>query len=173
VRLRLLRLIRREDGFGLVELLVALVLLNVGLLAVMATFITGSQTLRRASRAATASTLADTQMELYRALTYGAIALDSSSIPATTPYTSDTAYSASQVTATCSGAVPSNPQCNASRTVTGPDHGTYQVDTYIVLRTPPGGRSVKLVTVVVRDTNKLTGLALARQSSSFDQSTGS
>jgi hypothetical protein len=57
--------------------------------------------------------------------------------------------------------------------VTGPDHGIYRVDTYIVLRTPTGGRAVKLVTVVVRDTSALTSTALARASTSFDQSTGS
>lgn len=158
----------------MVELLIAMVLLNVGLIALLAAFISGSTAVRRASRIATASTLADTQMELYRALTYSAIALDPTSVPATTPYTSDAAYSASQVTATCaSGTYTSYPQCNASRTVTGPDHGTYRVDTYIVLRTPTGGRAVKLVTVVVRDTQALTAPALARQSTSFDQSTGS
>ncbi len=170
---RLKRFLRLDDGFGLVELLVAMVLLNVGLMAVLAAFISGSHAIRRASRVATASTLADTQMELYRALTYGAIALDPSTIPATAPYTTDTAYSASQITATCSGPVASNPQCNASRTLTGPDHGSYRVDTYIVQRTPTGGRSVKLVTVVVRDSSAPSNPALARQASSFDLSTGS
>ena len=150
-----------------------MVILNVGLIAIMGSFVTGSQSIRRASRIANASTLADTQMELYRALTYGAIALDPSTVPSTAPYTTDSAYNASQVTATCSGAVPSNNQCNASRTVTGPDHGTYRVDTYIVLRTPTGGRVVKLVTVVARDSTNLTGPPLARRASSFDQSTGS
>ena len=167
-------MLRREDGFGLVELLIAMVLLNVGIVALLAAFISGSTAVRRASRLATASTLAETQLELYRALTYSAIALDPSSIPASTPYTSDAAYSASQVTATCaSGAYASYPQCNASRTVTGPDHGTYRVDTYIVSRTPTGGRPVKLVTVVVRDSKGLTKPVLARQATSFDQSTGS
>ena len=101
------------------------------------------------------------------------IALDPTSIPGTSPYTTDTAYSASQVTATCSGSVSTHPECNASRTVTGPDHGSYRVDTYIVYRTPTSGRQVKLVTIVVRDTKNLSGKALARVSSSFDLSTGS
>jgi Tfp pilus assembly protein PilV len=170
---RLVRLVRRCDGFGLVELLVAMLVLNIGLLALLGAFISGSTAVRRASHTATASTLADTQMELYRGLTYSAIALDSSTVPATTPYTSDSAYSATQVTATCSGAVASNPQCNASRTVTGPDHGSYRVDTYIVYTTPTSARQVKFVTIVVRDVANLTGPALARESSSFDQSTGS
>jgi Tfp pilus assembly protein PilV len=169
---RLLKRLRGNGGFGLIELLIAMVMLNIGLLAVLGAFISGSAAVRRASRIATASTLADTQMELYRALTYPVIALDPTSIPGTSPYTTDSAYSATQVTATCSGTVANNPQCNASRSVPGPDHGTYRIDTYIVSRTPTGGRALKLVTVVVRDTPKLTGPALARTSSSFDSSTG-
>jgi Tfp pilus assembly protein PilE len=172
VRLRLPRKLRENEGFGLVELLIALLILTVGILALLSAYVSGFTTLRRSSRAATASTLADTQMELYRGLTYGAIAVDSSTIPTTSPYTTDSAYSASQVTTTCSGTVASNPQCNASRSVTGPDHGTYRVDTYIVFTTPASGRQVKLVTIAVRDTNNLSGRALARISSAFDESTG-
>ena len=111
-------------------------------------------------------------MELYRALTYSAIALDPSSVPVSGSYVSDSAYSGSQVTATCSGEVSSNPQCNATRTVTGLDHGTYEIDTYIVLYTPTNGRPLKKVTVVVRDTTRLTP-ALVRRQSFFDESTGS
>jgi Tfp pilus assembly protein PilV len=170
---RLLARLRSDGGFGLVELLVAVIMLNIGLLALLAAFVNGIVTTRRASRVATASTLADTQMELYRALTYPVIALDPSSIPASSPYTTDGAYSASQVTATCSGSVSTNPQCNASRTVTGPDHGGYRIDTYIVYMTPTNGRQTKEVTVVVRDTRQLSGPPLARRASVFDQSTGS
>jgi type II secretory pathway pseudopilin PulG len=173
VRRRLFKVVRGEGGFGLVELLVALIVLNVGLIALLGAFVSGTTAVRRASRLSTASTLADSQIELYRALTYGVIALDPTSIPGTSPYTTDTAYSASQVTATCSGSVSTHPECNASRTVTGPDHGSYRVDTYIVYRTPTSGRQVKLVTIVVRDAKNLSDKELARVSSSFDLSTGS
>jgi Tfp pilus assembly protein PilV len=173
VSIRLLRRLRTNDGFGLVELLVALLVLNIGLLALLAAFVNGSTAIRRAGRIATASTLLDTQMELYRALTYGAIALDPSSIPATSPYTTDSAYNASQVTATCSGAVSSNPQCNASQTVTGPDRVSYRIDTYIVYSTPSSGRQLKHVTVVARDPSNVSSRPLARLSTSFDQATGS
>ena len=74
-------------------------------------------------------------MELYRALPYSMIGLDPASMPGTAPYTTDAAYSASQVSQTCSGQA----QCNASQTVTGPDHGTYRIDTYIVFMTPTDG----------------------------------
>ena len=62
------------------------------------------------------------------------------------------------------------PQCNPRQTVNGPDQRPYRVDTYIVSQTPPTGRTVKLVTIVVRRGSDLR--QLARLSSSFDQSSG-
>jgi type II secretory pathway pseudopilin PulG len=160
--------VRRNGGFGLVELLLAMTMLNIGLLAVVAAFSSGIISLNRASRVTTAAVLADGQVELYRALTYDAIRLEPTSIPATAPYNTDVAYSGSQVTGTCSGPPP---ECNASRQATGADNKSYRVDTYIVLVTPTGGRPVKKVTVVVRDFSNLT-VTYARQISTFDASTG-
>src|SRR6185312_10869027 len=160
--------LRREGGFGLVELLIAMAMLNIGLLAVVAAFSSGIVSINRAGRITTASVLADGQMELYRALTYDAIQLDAATIPGTAPYTTDLAYNASQVTGTCTG---SPPECNASRQATGADGKQYRIDTYIVTTAPTGGRNVKKVTVVVRDYDNLTK-TYARQVSTFDQSTG-
>jgi len=143
-------------------------MLNIGLLAVVAAFSSGIVSLNRASRVTTAAVLADGQMELYRALTYSAIRLEPSSIPGIAPYTTDLAYSGSQVTASCAGPPP---ECNASRQITGADGKSYRIDTYIVSTTPTGGRPVKRVTVVIRDYNNLS-LTYARQVSTFDQSTG-
>jgi len=175
VRLRL----RNESGFGLIELLMAMVVLNIGILAIVAAFNSGIVALGRSSRISAGASLADAQMEQYRALTWDSIGLASSSIPSTSPYTTDPAYSASQVTISCSGSPLPN-ECNASRSVTGPDHKKYRVDTYIVLSTssttpptPTGGRQLKIVTVVVRDGNNLTARPWAREASTFDQSTGS
>jgi type II secretory pathway pseudopilin PulG len=162
------KLLRREGGFGLIELLMAMTMLNIGLLAVVAAFSSGIVSINRAGRITTAAVLADGQMELYRALTYAAIRLEPSSIPGGAPYTTDTAYSASQVTASCAG--PPD-ECNASRKATGADGKDYRIDTYIVNTTPTGGRTIKKVTVVVRDWNNLT-LTFARQVSNFDPSTG-
>ncbi len=83
--------LRQEAGFGLLELLMAMTILNIGILAVVGAFNSGAVALRRSGQISTATVLADKQMELYRALTYGSIALDPTSIPATTPYTSDPA----------------------------------------------------------------------------------
>ena len=161
-------LLRREGGFGLIELLLAMTMLNIGLLAVVAAFSSGIVSINRASRITTAAVLADGQMELYRALTNNAIRLEPSSIPTGAPYTTDSAYSASQVTATCAGPPA---ECNASRQATGADGKSYRIDTYIVSTTPTGGRPIKKVTVVVRDYTNLA-LTFARQISTFDASTG-
>jgi Tfp pilus assembly protein PilV len=171
--------LRTEHGFGLIELLMAMVMLNVGILAVVAAFNSGMFALNRASRISTASALADQQMELYRALTYSAIALDTTSLASVDDtYTCDTALGAScpnstsgETTATCSGSPLPN-ECLPSRTATGADRKQYRVDTYITTTTPTGGRAVKLVTVVVRDGRKLSARPLARVASTFDQSTG-
>ena len=69
-----------DHGFGLIELLLAMVILNIGLLAIVASFQAGIITLSRASRVTTASVLADQQMELYRALTYASIRLDATAV---------------------------------------------------------------------------------------------
>ncbi len=115
-------LLRREGGFGLIELLMAMTMLNIGLLAVIAAFSSGIISLNRASRVTTAAVLADGQMELYRALTYDAIRLDSNSIPLTAPYTTDTAFNGSQVTGACPG---TPDECNASRQATGADRNAH------------------------------------------------
>src|SRR5436305_15235856 len=72
--------LRSERGMGLIELLMAMVMLNIGILAIVASFNSGIFALNRASKISTASALADSQMELYRAITYTAIALDSTSL---------------------------------------------------------------------------------------------
>jgi Tfp pilus assembly protein PilE len=167
--------LRTEDGFGLIELLIAIVMLNVGILALVAAFNSGSLAIQRASQTATAATLTEKQMELYRAQTYANIALDGAATTAANgnaTYAGDTAYSASQVTKVCAGSPNAvADQCNPMRTpVTGPDDVTYRVDSYIVAYTPPNGRAIKRVTVVVRKSTTLK--TLARLTSTFDQSTG-
>jgi Tfp pilus assembly protein PilV len=175
VRLRL----RSERGFGLIELLMAMVMLNVGILAIVAAFQSGMLALNRASKISTASALADSQMELYRAITYSAIALDATALGSVdNTYKCDSALGAScpnstsgEVTATCSGSPLPN-ECVPSRTVTGADHKNYRVDSYIVMTTPSNGRPLKVVTVVVRDGNALSARPFARITSTFDASTG-
>ena len=175
MRLRL----RSERGFGLIELLMAMVMLNIGILAIVAAFQSGMFALNRASKISTASALADSQMELYRAITYSSIALDATALGSVdNTYKCDSALGAScpnstssEVTATCSGSPLPN-ECVPSRTVTGADRKTYRVDSYVVMTTPANGRPLKVVTVVVRDGNALSARPYARITSTFDASTG-
>jgi Tfp pilus assembly protein PilV len=176
--------LRAEDGIGLVELLIAMTVLAVALLALVAAFSSGALTLQRAGQTSTASALANQQMELYRGLKYCAIRLDDASPGAApAPYSGDAAYSASQVldTASCGGSAqpcaagPPN-ECQASRDVpasASPDKRHYRVDTYIVYDDlVTFGDRLKKVTVVVRDGDNLTATGHVRTSSKFDQISG-
>jgi Tfp pilus assembly protein PilV len=174
--------LRSQEGFGLIELVISMVMLNVGILAIVSAFNSGAVALTRASEISNAAVLADKQMELYRALKYAEIALDSTSVTianADTTYQCDVANKISAA-ATCGGANQQTqqlttcstmtPQCDPRQTVPGPDNHSYRIDTYVVAQTPPTGRANKLVTIVVRRSSDLH--VLARVSSSFDQSTG-
>jgi Tfp pilus assembly protein PilV len=164
--------LRSEEGFGLLELLISMTMLNVGILALVAAFNSGALAIQRASQVSTGSTVAERQMELYRGLKYSSITLDSASkatAAGNTTYAGDPAYNANQVTTTCTG-TPIPDSCNAMRTTKGPDGVNYRVDTFIVTETPPNGRALKRVTVVVRKASDTT--TMARLTSLFDESTG-
>jgi Tfp pilus assembly protein PilV len=140
--------LRSQQGFALVEMLAAIVLINIGLLAILLALNSGMVTLRRSAETSTASAIADQQLERFRARAFSAIYLDATLLAATdSTYQSDSAYSASQVTGTCS---PLAAACTPSQSVTGPNGRTYRVDTYVVSVVPAGGSAVKQITVVVR-----------------------
>lgn len=178
---------RREEGFTLVELLIAMIVLTVGILALVAAYTSGYVALNRATRVSSAQVLADSQMERFRALSYTAIQLDTTcgtNCAEDSTYTSDSVYSS---TAQVTGCPPSNTDvsCLPTRTVTGPDNKSYRLDTYITyscvsgtLSTSPtptcGSTSpspVKLVTVVVRSVGGTglgtSGAVTVREQSAF------
>ncbi len=192
LRARATRALRGEDGFGLIELTIAMVMLSIALLALVAALSSGVVTLQRSGAAGTAGTLADRQMEKYRALKYGSIMLDSTAVTTASgnsTYTTDPGRDAGnptaawdsdpthRVTGTCtltSWPDPCNPIQNLSGAQT-PDKRPYRVDTYITYYASTGtyvGRQLKVVTVVVRDPNKANAPNLARLQSRFDQATG-
>jgi Tfp pilus assembly protein PilV len=174
--------LRSEQGFGLIELLISMMMLNIGILAIVAAFNSGAIALKNAGETSTAAVLADKQMELYRALKYPEIALDTTAVATANADTTYQCELANRInpTGSCAGANQQTqqlttcgtmtPQCNPRQTVTGPDQRSYRVDSYVVAQTPPTGRAVKLVTIVVRRSSDLR--ALARVSSTFDQSSG-
>ena len=86
---------RDESGFGLLELLMAIVMLNIGVLAIVAAFSSGNAALARASSVSTAAALANKQMESYRGLIYDNILFTTSewnAAIADSSYTADTVY---------------------------------------------------------------------------------
>jgi type II secretory pathway pseudopilin PulG len=174
---------RDESGFGLLELLMAIVMLNVGILAIVAAFSSGNAALARASRVSTAAALAEKQVESYRGLIYDNIVFSTTewnAAVADTSYTGDTAYTSNMANpvspkalvatvTTCPTNVPST-SCDPSYTTTGPDHRSYRVDTYLYYDAPGGGSQLKTITVVVRPATA-TSRVYARVTSTFDSST--
>jgi type II secretory pathway pseudopilin PulG len=174
---------REESGFGLLELLMAMVMLNVGILAIVAAFSSGNAALARASRVSTATALADSQLESYRGLIYDNIVFTTTewnAAIADSTYTSDPTYVSNMQSpvapkglvgtlTNCPTNVPTT-SCDPSYTTTGPDHRAYRVDTYLYYDAPGGGAQLKTVTVVVRPTSGTTR-AWARITSTFDSST--
>ena len=70
---RLVAKLRGEDGLGLVELLIALLVLNVGIFATLGAFTSAATAINRASHVSTASAISDKQMETYRDTAYASI----------------------------------------------------------------------------------------------------
>lgn len=144
---RLARL-RDEQGFGLVELLIALLVLNVGIFATVAAFTSGALALRRASHTSTAAAIADRYMECMRDSSYTNITW-----PMTTgSCTATTVVGADGLTYTISGSVTA-----ASQLTTG----TYK-----------GSTSVKQVTLQVKGPSPSTQV-LDTSSSTFSLCTQS
>jgi type II secretory pathway pseudopilin PulG len=174
---------RDESGFGLLELLMAIVMLNVGILAIVAAFSSGNAALARASSVSTAAALANKQMESYRGLIYDNIVLTTSewnAAIADSSYKADTVYVSNMqspvspkalvpTVTNCPTNVPTT-SCDPSYTTTGADHRSYRVDTYLYYDAPGGGAQLKSITVVVRSATD-TAHSYARVSSTFDSST--
>jgi type II secretory pathway pseudopilin PulG len=100
-----------EAGFGLVELLIAMVILQIALLAIVGAFGAGSVALGRASRANTAQALANQQLELYRSMTYDPIGLDTTGAnapPTSGTYVADTTVCPANQTPVCGNTGPRN-----------------------------------------------------------------
>jgi len=173
--------LREEDGFTLIELTIAMIVMTLGILSLVAAYSSGYVAMKRATKLSSAQTLADSQMERFRALSYSSIALNTTCGAACAEdatYTGDTAYvSTAQVT----GCATQDQTCLPSQTKTGPNNDSYRVDTFIAWSCISGAYSAgscgsgnpipeKLVTVVVR---KSGGGEWVREQSTFTSATGS
>lgn len=163
----------------MVELLIAMTVMAIGLLALFAMFESSILSITRASQTSTAAALADTEMEAFRAVKYETIGLDEAHVLATDGiYQGDAAYEANAAdrehVLTCLSNPPPCTDAVPSQTLPGADGRDYRVDIYVVnqlVTGGSGGRDVKLVTVVVRDGDD-PDQVWARVASSFDESTG-
>ena len=134
------RIARDEDGQGIMELVIAIAIINVAILAMFAMFQAGALSVLRASRTSNGTVVAEKQAELYRAMLYADIQLNDSLV---TSAASDSLHAAasewgsSAVQVKSSSCTNTLPQCKPVQTsVTGADGRAYRVDTYIQAVTP-------------------------------------
>jgi prepilin-type N-terminal cleavage/methylation domain-containing protein len=112
---------RSEEGFGLIELLIAMTILAIGIAATLAVFASSIVSLQHASKAGTALTITERQLEAYRAMPFtcvprgGSIAMPAGCGVAPTYTGFPNPYAGSQ---TVSGA-------------DAPDHRSYTVTTTV------------------------------------------
>jgi hypothetical protein len=151
-------------------------------MALFGAYSTGYVALKRATRVSSATLIADSQMERFRALSYTNIQLNvtcGTTCAQDSTYTGDAAYTS---TSQISGCTSTDPSCLSTQTQTGPDGKSYRLDTYInwtcvtgTLSTSPsvtcstGSNPVKLVTVLVRKSN---GSDWVREQSIFNSLIG-
>ena len=140
---------------GLVELLIAMTVMSIGVFALVAGLSSGFGSINRASKASTAATLADQQMEQFRSGSWASIA----SIPGTAvPGPDGRMYFIETIIepAACPDetAVPTGtpPTCTLGDGVTS--------------------RPVRRATVTVKEGSDDSGRLLITETSTFDQSTG-
>jgi prepilin-type N-terminal cleavage/methylation domain-containing protein len=194
------RLHSDEQGFGLVELLIAMTILAIGLMALVAAFSSSSLAINRSIQTATGASLADSEMESFRMMMYTQVGVD---IAAGTLGALDNTYkndsacydSASATNCTQSGSpstkkltapaagttctqvntwFPSTLPCTPSRTVTASDGRLYRVDTYVSTPTTAGGGAYaqrKRKQVAIVVRNGTTNAVVARESTTIDCAT--
>jgi type II secretory pathway pseudopilin PulG len=168
----------------LVELLIAMIVLTIGILALVAAYSSGYLALNRATRVSSATLVADSQMERFRALQYSAIQLNTTcgaSCTEDATFTGDPAYSS---TAQVTGCATTDSTCLPTQTKTGPDGKSYRLDTYVEYSCVSGTLStspsltcgagnpypVKRVTLVVRNSSLTSPV---REQSTFSAFPGS
>lgn len=181
--------LRNEEGFLLIELIAATVILSVALLALLGAYDEAWFSLRSGAKDSSAGMIANNQLELYASLQYSSIGLDATTLTSTkasdTTYVSDEAAlpvpantTASDATTSCG----SSPQCLPVQTVKGADGKSYRLETFIRLvtnvSTCPGQDATqcgsnpwkeKVVTVIVRDPSKTGSPKVVTLQTAFDQ----
>ncbi len=166
-----------DDGFLLVELLTAMVVLTVALLALSGAYSLGYFAIGSSAKTSAAGLLGNNQLELYSALPYNKIGLDATALA--TAQATDATYSTDETALpggvngdrTISGCG-SAPQCLPVQTLTGADHKSYKLETFIRdLSDNPtmSTRSERVVTVVIRNLSVSGSPIVLTMQTAFDQ----
>lgn len=169
-----------ESGFGVIEFVIAVMVITVALLAIAAGFEAGVISIRAAAKQTVAAKLADAQVERYAALAYTSIGLDSTTLTNTVNSGSQT-YDATYVSdkaalnAVASGTDVSFSGCGTAaaclpvQTVTGTDNKSYKLETFIRDVVSFGTWSERMVTVIVRNPNVTGTPEIYRLTAGFDK----
>lgn len=152
----MLRRAREQDGFFVIEVVAAIVILSIALLALMAGYDSAFISLHQASQKTTAATFANAQLERYSALPYTSLGLNPTLVDAvgdSSKPTYDALYATNPLldgTTVVNGVTVANdgtvndytaaaacatdetsPNCMPIQTVTGPDGRSYRIETFI------------------------------------------
>jgi type II secretory pathway pseudopilin PulG len=166
-----------EDGFLLIELIAAMLILTVALLALIGAYSLGYFAIGSAAKTSAAGLLANNQLELYSSLPYTSIGLDATTL--TSVQSSDPTYSTDEAALpngasgdrTISGCG-SSAQCSPVQTLTGADHKTYKIETFIrdISDNPSiANRPERVVTVIVRNMSVSGSPIVVTMQTAFDQ----
>jgi len=158
----------------MVEMVVAMAVLAIALLALAAGFEEGALATRSAGSKTVAATIADKQMELYGGLVYSSIGLDSTTVTNTktsgngsydaTWVTDDASLSGTEVNTSCG----SSANCLPVQTTTGSNGHSYKIETFVHDVTNVGTRTERIVTVLVRDLSQTGSPEVMRLTAGFD-----
>jgi type II secretory pathway pseudopilin PulG len=149
--------VQREDGFLMIELVAAILIISIALLALIGAYSLGYFAINSTNQTTAAGLLANNQLELYAALPYSSIGLDATTL--TTVKAGDANYSSDETALPVSGTdvtisgCGASAQCSPVQTITAGDHRTYKLETFIRLLSNPSapGTTEKIITVVVRN----------------------
>ncbi|HVS85954.1 MAG TPA: prepilin-type N-terminal cleavage/methylation domain-containing protein [Gaiellaceae bacterium] len=165
---------RSEEGFTVIELVAAISVISIALLALLASYDQAFFSLHTSAKASSAGLIADQQLELYAALPYASRGLDNSTLSSVKA--SDATYlsdenslpgSGTEVRITNCG---SSPQCSPVQTVTGSDGHSYKLETFVRTLVNPNTSSwtEKVVTVIVRDLSESGSPKVVTMQTAFD-----
>jgi type II secretory pathway pseudopilin PulG len=164
--------VKAEDGFLMIELVAAMCIMIVALLALIGAYSLAYFAINSTNQTTSAGLLANNQLELYASLSYASIGLDATTlatVKSTDPNynTDESALAVSGTDVTISGCG-SSAQCSPVQTITAGDHKTYKLETFIRLISNPSApsRTEKIVTVIVR--NVATGAKVVTMQTGFD-----